>query len=240
MITSRITKIERDIGHSKVTKDFEACAKLHGEQHKLMKDLNGLKKKFSNLQKKEIKHQKYLEKRSSENQSKTSSSECEDILQKDIRFYMRKQDNESSDSQLQTCHRPASDDTVLLTSDEDESMSTNEEESKSTNEEDRAEGQMYIEEKIHPVNTEINYGPNQNEAEDDNYVIGEDERKKVKLSENTNLPSQKREDSKSEEDREVEEIFSLTQTEPMNTNIIAEEKKNVEFKEVDMEKAPFL
>lgn len=60
------------------------------------------------------------------------------------------------------------------------------------------------------------------------------------MSENTNLPSQKRVDSKSEEDREVEEIFSLTQTEPMNTNIIAEEKKNVEFKEVDMEKAPFL
>jgi hypothetical protein len=135
-----------------------------------MKDLNGLKRKFSNLQKKEIKHQKYLEKRSSENQSKTSSSECEDILQKDIRYFMRKQENESSDSQLQTCHCPPSDDTVLLTSDKDksistneeesmstneeESMSTNEEESKNTNKEDRAEGQMYIEEKIHPVNTE--------------------------------------------------------------------------------------
>ncbi|CAB3989981.1 Hypothetical predicted protein [Paramuricea clavata] len=109
---------------------------------------------------------------------------------------MRKQENESSDSQLQTCHRPASGDTVLLTSDEDKSMSTNEEESKNTNEEesmstneeeskntneveskstneeesksvneeDRAEGQMYIEEKIHPVNTEIYYGPKQNEA----------------------------------------------------------------------------
>ncbi len=131
-MTSRITELERDINRARATKDYVSCSNLHGQQRKMNKDLNGLKNKLANLQKKEIKHQKYMAKRSDEDKSKTSSSDYGDVVQKDIRHFLQKKEGTSSCSI--TClnaeekmHGPQSDDTMILSSDEENSGQTEDE-----------------------------------------------------------------------------------------------------------------
>ncbi len=95
-MTSRITELERDINRARATKDYVSCSNLHGQQRKMIKDLNGLKNKLANVQKKEIKHQKYMAKRSDEDKSKTSSSDYGDVVQTDIRHFLQKKEGTSS------------------------------------------------------------------------------------------------------------------------------------------------
>ena len=87
----RITELERNINEAKGIKDYGLCAKLHDELRKMVRDVHALKK-HSKLQKKEIKHQKYIDKRKdNSNSEEFSSDDSEDVLpQRDIPSFLQK------------------------------------------------------------------------------------------------------------------------------------------------------
>ena len=118
-MTSQITEFERDIDKARVTKDYASCSNLHCQQCKMIKELNSLKKRHADLQKKEIKHQKYMAKRSDEGKSKTSSSDYDDAVQKDIRNFLKSSSSIPYPNAEEKNHGPQSDDTLILSSDEE-------------------------------------------------------------------------------------------------------------------------
>ena len=113
VMNPRITELKRNITEAKEIKDYGLCAKLHDEQRKMIRDVHALKKKHSKLQKKEIKHQKYIDKRKDNSKSEEfSSDDSEDVLpQRDIRSFLQKGEDELGFSSTSSkMHGPQSDD----------------------------------------------------------------------------------------------------------------------------------
>lgn len=230
-MTTMIAELEKDINKAKVMKDFELCSKLHGEQRKMIKEQNRVKKKYNYLQKKEQKHQWYQEKRRDDGRSKASSSECEDVLQKDIRHFMQKKSADPSTSNTKIAeemHGSQSGDTVMV-----DSSTSEEEKSKSSS--DGGWLDMTVPElkrKIHPASKEIIGDTEQLVAGDE----GEDKRKKMKIDvvEHQQEGDMECLEHNNSSVQDEEEIFCCTQADPVHTDV------EVGSKQLDDENSNFL
>ena len=167
-LTTLIDKLEKDMNRAKAIHDFQLCTKLYNEKRKMIVEQNKLKKKYNHLLKKEQKHKWYQEKKSDDCRSKASSSECENVLHRDIRHFMQKKPDDSNISNtkiVKAINRPGSDDMLILDS------STSEEERNGSNDRGSLDGRVLeLKKKIQTASNEIVYVTEQlaagNESED--------------------------------------------------------------------------
>ena len=199
-------------------------------------------------------------KRSDESKSKTSSSDYDDAVQKDIRHFLKSSSsNPHHPNAEEKIHGPQSDDTLILSSDEENCGQAKDEDftdGASVCSSIEGMGSQHSVSKKRMVNSMES--PNQLEDKDESEVICDNEKRKrikfdlenqvennTKFSEDSDLLIQTQKDgvgfSQVEEDKEVENILGSAKQDPVNV-MVENERNNESFasEKVEMEKSPFL